>query len=58
MTTYLTIVTTILVLTQVIRVIQNTISIKRYEKINQYNDRIREIWEHMDKYIASKEVKE
>lgn len=50
---YLTIITTVLVLTQVIRLIQNAIQLRRQGAINKHNDRIMEIWEHMDQWIAA-----
>lgn len=49
MTTYLTIITTVLVLTQIIRVIQNTIQLKGMAKLKSHNEELMEIWRRIDK---------
>ena len=62
MTTYLVIITTILVLTQIIRVIQNAIQLGKYEhKITKQNDEIINIYIKLEKaldvYLGSKKPK-
>ena len=44
MTIYLTIITTVLVLTQVIRVTQNAISLKNFKKTDMQNVKLIEEW--------------
>lgn len=52
---YLTIITTALVLTQIIRLIQNSKQLKHVRRLNQDNDRIMLVWKKVeqavDKYI-------
>lgn len=44
---YLVIITTILVLTQIIRVTQNYIQLKHLKKTDEYNESIRDEWFEM-----------
>ena len=48
MTTYLTIITTVLVLTQIIRLTQNAIQLKRIGKLDSHNEELMEIWRRID----------
>ena len=50
-TTYLTIITTVLVLTQVIRVTQNTISLMRHSDLVKREEKIIKLWDKMDAAI-------
>jgi len=59
MTTYLTIITTALVLTQIIRVTQNTIALQNHLKTDKMNKQLMEDWkEIVDKLheVLDKEV--
>lgn len=51
MTTYLTIITTVLVLTQVIRLIQNTMQLKHIKKIHKHDSYILSVYERLEKAI-------
>ena len=55
MTTYLTIITTVLVLTQIIRVTQNAMQLKRYGELNDNNDYVMSVYRKIEHYIDSKE---
>lgn len=52
MTIYLTIITTILVVTQVIRVTQNAIQLKKYGETNKDNKAVLEMWSQTSKDIS------
>ena len=68
MTTYLTIITTVLVLTQIIRVIQNAMHMKSYDKYKSDNEKVMKAYdlfidshytfldaaENINRYIESK----
>ena len=59
MTTYLTIITTVLVLTQVIRLIQNAMQLKRVRKLDSHNEELMDIWRRIDstvKYFYIKSI--
>ena len=59
MTTYLTIITTVLVLTQIIRLIQNATQLKRVRKMDSHNEELMEIWRRIDstvKYFYIKSI--
>ena len=59
MTIYLTIITTVLVLTQIIRLIQNAMQLKRVEKMDSHNEELMEIWRRIDstvKYFYIKSI--
>jgi len=47
MTTYLTIITTVLVLTQIIRVTQNTIAIINNKQTEKLNRKVMEDWKEI-----------
>ena len=47
MQTYLVIITTALVLTQIIRLIQNTIQLKHLKKTDKRNTNIEQLWNDM-----------
>jgi hypothetical protein len=51
MSTYLTIITTVLVLTQAIRVIQNAIQLQGMKKVRLDNEKIVEMWERLEEAI-------
>lgn len=51
MTTYLAIITTTLVVTQIIRVIQNSIQLKKYAKTQEQNNRVEETIKKLDKAL-------
>jgi hypothetical protein len=51
MTIYLTIITTILVLTQIIRVTQNAIQLRKYTNINTHNTYILKTYERINTVI-------
>lgn len=55
MTTYLTIITTVLVLTQIARVTQNAIHLMRVRKTLIENEYVISVWQKIEKYIDSKE---
>ena len=44
MQTYLVIITTALVLTQIIRLIQNTIQLKHLKKTDKRNEQVEQLW--------------
>ena len=48
MTTYLTIITTVLVLTQIIRLIQNAMQLKQVRKLDSHNKKLIDIWRRID----------
>jgi len=52
MTTYLTIITTILVLTQIVRVIQNGIQLSKYPIIERDNKEIMRIYKNLDRNVS------
>ena len=61
MTTYLTIITTVLVLTQIIRLIQNAMQLKRVEKMDSHNEELMDILRRIDKatdYLADDRITE
>lgn len=47
MQTYLVIITTALVLTQIIRLIQNTIQLKHLKKTDKRNEQVEQLWNEM-----------
>ena len=47
MTTYLTIITTALVITQIIRVTQNTIALQNHLKTDKMNKQLMEDWKEI-----------
>ena len=55
MTTYLTIITTVLVLTQIIRLTQNAMQLKRIVKMDSHNKELMDIWRRIDKAVARRE---
>lgn len=55
MTTYLTIITTVLVLTQIIRVTQNAMQLRKHSEFNNHNDYILKVYQKIENYIDSKE---
>lgn len=52
MQTYLVIITTALVITQIIRLTQNTIQLKRYDETYKRNDNMLKVWEQIDRGIS------
>ena len=48
MNTYLAIITTVLVLTQIVRVTQNAIGLSRHEQISKDNTEILKTWQRID----------
>jgi len=44
---YLTIITTVLVLTQIIRLIQNAISLRKMQQFNEKDVDVQEMWEEL-----------
>lgn len=48
MNTYLAIITTILVLTQIIRVAQNAINLSQRDKIEKQNQEVLAMWKHIE----------
>jgi len=56
MNTYLTIITTILVLTQIIRVTQNAIQLNKHEAVNIDNKYILSVYEKLEKFLDEQEV--
>lgn len=54
MSVYLTIITSVLVATQIFRVIQNAISLRKYSEINAHNDELMAIWRKVERYIDDK----
>ena len=54
MQTYLVIITTALVLTQIIRLIQNTIQLKHLKKTDKRNEQVEQLWSDMTN--ATKEL--
>jgi hypothetical protein len=53
--TYLTIITTVLVLTQIIRVTQNAIQLRKYAESNKQNEEVLRIWKSIAKRFESEE---
>ncbi len=53
--TYLTIITTALVLTQIIRVIQNSIQLKKYSKISDHNELILRVYTKIEEWLDREE---
>jgi len=51
MTTYLTIITTILVLTQIVRVIQNGIQLSKYPIIERDNKEVMRIYKNLENNV-------
>jgi len=51
--TYLTIITTVLVLTQIIRVTQNAIQLRKYSATSRQNDEVLRIWYSIAKRFES-----
>ena len=49
---YLTIITTVLVLTQIIRVTQNAMQLKHLGKVHKYDDYIYSVYKKMDKAMT------
>ena len=49
--TYLTIITTVLVLTQVIRLIQNSLQLKQYKRMNGENAYIMSVYAKIEKWV-------
>jgi hypothetical protein len=58
MTTYLTIITTALVLTQLIRLVQNAISLHRADQAKQRTNYIVGVYQKLEKYIDRIESEE
>jgi hypothetical protein len=52
MNTYLAIITTILVLTQVVRVAQNAIQLSKYPIIERDNNEIMRIYKNLDRNVS------
>lgn len=57
MNLYLTIITTVLVLTQIIRLTQNAMQLRHLHKIHKHDDYIKKVYEKLekaaDKYLKS-----
>ena len=51
MNTYLTIITTLLVLTQIIRVTQNARQLSKMKQINSHNDLIKRVYEKLEAWL-------
>ena len=51
MNIYLAIITTALVLTQIIRLIQNTIQLKNQIELDKKNLRVMEVWDKLEQAI-------
>ena len=51
MSVYLTVMVTVLVATQVIRLIQNTMQLRKYDETTVQNKRVMEIYEHLEKEL-------
>lgn len=51
MNLYLTIITTALVLTQIIRVTQNAMQLRHLHKIHKYDDYIKSVYEKIEKAV-------
>ena len=49
---YLVIITTVLVLTQIIRVVQNAMSLGRNSEIDRHNDELMEIFRDLSEDVA------
>lgn len=58
MNTYLAIITTVLVITQIIRVTQNTIQLRKYNKTDKNNDYIVSVYGKLEKWIDGKGEKQ
>lgn len=52
MTTYLTIITTVLVLTQIIRVAQNAFSLSKHSNVDKKNEEIMVLWKELAQNVA------
>lgn len=48
---YLTTITTVLVITQIIRVVQNAIQLKRYARTQEQNNRVEQVFKKLDKVL-------
>lgn len=56
---YLTIVTTVLVLTQIIRLIQNAIQLRLYtKKVDEHNGLILRVYSKMEKWLDEQEYEQ
>lgn len=59
---YLTVITTVLVLTQVIRLVQNMTQLKHIQKMHKYDDYILSVYEKLEKainkYMTDKKLEE
>lgn len=51
MNTYLAIITTVLVVTQIIRVVQNTINLSEIKDIQSHNDYILRVYKKIEEFI-------
>ena len=52
MTVYLTIITTALVVTQIVRVIQNAIQLHLYgDKVDQHNEIVLRVYKKLERYL-------
>jgi len=56
MTTYLTIITTILVLTQVIRLMQNALHLRHFRRIEDKNDYIVVVYRKLERALDEREA--
>ena len=56
MSVYLTVMVTVLVATQIIRLVQNTIQLRKYDETTVQNKRVMEIYEHLEKELKRLEV--
>lgn len=54
MNIYLAIITTVLVLTQIVRLIQNAMQLRKYNWTNRQNDYLVSVYEKIDRYITGK----
>lgn len=56
MNTYLTIITTILVLTQIIRITQNAMQLRLYkDKVNEHNELILRVYRKIERWLDEQE---
>ena len=51
MNTYLAIITTVLVLSQIVRVVQNAIQLSRHEELRKDNAEVLKMWEQISEDI-------
>ena len=59
MNTYLAIITTVLVLTQIIRLMQNAMQLHLYtQKVDEHNELILRVYRKIEKWLDKKESKE